>query len=147
VKLNEAESLEIFVRRWRCRRDVSRRRVIIRRLMGSGMAVTELGWENGPPEKQDPTSGLHRLADARRRLSENGAILVIILRWLRRHRASPDHVHVIGPVKIAHARLNVSFQQYHSTSSFVRPADCSLPTRYLLYHIAATNGPHRAIIE
>ena len=65
----------------------------------------------------------------------------------RRHRASPDHVHVIGPVKIAHARLNVSFQQYHSTSSFVRPADCSLPTRYLLYHIAATNGPHRAIIE
>jgi hypothetical protein len=127
VKLNEAESLQIFCAALEVQEGCSRRRVIIRRLMDSGMAVTcensELGWENGPPESKSARPDLWPA-------SACGCAMALVGKGcyfgdhpsvgFRRHRASPDHVRVIGPVKIAHARLNVSFQQYHGTSSFCK---------------------------
>jgi hypothetical protein len=97
---------------------------------------------------QDPTSGLHRLADARWRLSEKGAILVIILQWAFGGTA----LHPIMCVSLDLSKslmpgLTSAFSNTMVPLPFARPADCSLPTRYLLYQIAATNGPHRAIIE
>jgi hypothetical protein len=82
----------------------SRRRVIIRRLMGRwrhGSNVREvenskLGWENGPPESQTRPLACIGLRMRDGACRKKGAILVIILRGLRRHRASPDHVRVVG---------------------------------------------------